>query len=98
MHMHSTVQGADFQNLGSRVRDPTCDVDAVGMGASSSELRTPCAAMSLRRRSHSQRLLGAGAPHMSCCSCPRLTGEPAYVSYGPAGHAEPQVRNITGQR
>ena len=64
--------------------EPTCDVDAVGMGASSSELRTPCAAMSLRRRSHSQRLLGAGAPHMSCCSCPRLTGDPAYVSYGPA--------------
>ena len=54
------------------------------MGASSSEFRTPCAAMSARRPSQSQRLLGSGTPHMSCCSCPRLTGDPAYVSYGPA--------------
>jgi len=68
-------------------RGRACEVDAVGMGASSSELRTPCAPMSARRRSQSQRLLGAGAPHMSCCSTPLLTGEPTYVSYGPAAHA-----------
>ena len=36
----------------------TCEVEAVGMGASNSELRTPCFITSARRASQSQRLEG----------------------------------------
>ena len=68
-------QGLGFKGLGL-----TCEVEAVGMGATSSELRTPWAAMSRRRPSQSHRVLGAFTPHMSCCSCPLLTGLPSYVS------------------
>ncbi len=54
------------------------------MGARSRELRTPWRAMSARRPSQSQRWEGSFTPHMSCCKMPRDTGQPAYVSYGPA--------------
>ena len=61
----------------------TCDVDAVGMGATNSEFRTPCCFMFARRLSQSQRDEGAFTPHMSCCKTPLLMGLPSYVSYGP---------------
>ena len=54
-----------------------CEVDAVGIGATSSELRSPCAAMSRRSAGQSQRSLGV-TPHMSGCSTPLLEGEPSY--------------------
>jgi hypothetical protein len=53
------------------------EVEAVGMGATRRELRTPCAAMAARRPAQSHRSEGAGAPHMSCWRTPLETGEPA---------------------
>ena len=58
-------------------------MEAVGIGATSSEFRTPWVAMSARSPSQSHRVLGAFTPHMSCCSTPLLTGLPWYVSYVP---------------
>lgn len=65
----------------------TCEVDAVGMGATSRELRRPCLAMLDRRPGQSHRSLGGLTPHRSCCSCPWLAGLPSYVSYVPV-HAD----------
>ncbi len=56
---------------------------AVGIGATSSELRTPCAAMSARSAAQSQRSDGV-TPHMSGWRTPLETGEPAYDEYGPS--------------
>ena len=54
----------------------TCDVEAVGMGATSSELRTPCCAMLclIPGQSH---LLDGVTPHISGCNTPLLTGLPS---------------------
>ena len=53
----------------------TCAVDAVGMGATSSELYKPWRAM--RARSAGQSHLADGVtPHRSGCSTPRLAGDP----------------------
>lgn len=56
-----------------------CAVDAVGIGAHSSELRSPCRAMRLRSSSQFQRLVGV-TPHMSNCSVPFEAGLPGYDS------------------
>ena len=58
-------------------------MDAVGIGASNRELRTPCFFTSLLRISHSQRLVGV-TPHMSNWKIPLDTGEPLMVWYGPS--------------
>merc|ERR1719174_2744127 len=50
-----------------------CAVDAVGIGARSSELRTPCVLILARSAAQSHRGEGV-TPHMSCCSTPLLTG------------------------
>src|ERR1051325_6846218 len=60
-----------------------CDVEAVGMGASNSELRTPYFFTSSFNTSHSQRLLGV-TPHISNWKIPSETGEPMKLSYGPS--------------
>jgi len=52
-----------------------CAVEAVGIGASSSELRTPCCAMRALTSAQSHLFDGV-TPHMSNCSTPLLTGEP----------------------
>eukprot|EP00961_Rhodomonas_salina_P190084 2564548-Rhodomonas_salina.5 len=57
----------------------TWEVLAVGMGARSSELRTPCAAISAFNAAQSQRGDGV-TPHMSYCRMPWLTGHPGYDS------------------
>ncbi len=57
----------------------TWAVEAVGMGASSSELRMPWVAMRARRPAQSRRS-DSGTPHMSGWRMPRDTGEPGYVS------------------
>ena len=57
-------------------------VDAVGIGATSSELRTPCSATEARNAVQSQRSVVV-TPHMSGCILPFDIGLPSYVSYGP---------------
>ncbi len=60
-----------------QVRVPlTCEVEAVGMGATSSELRTPCAAISRLSSAQSQRPEEGVTPHISYWRIPWLTGEP----------------------
>jgi len=60
-----------------------CEVEAVGIGAISRLLRTPCLAILERRPAQSQRSVGVTF-HMSNCRMPLLTGLPSYVSYGPS--------------
>jgi hypothetical protein len=57
-----------------------CDVDAVGIGANKSELRTPWTAIFARSAAQSQRSVGVTF-HMSNCSTPLLTGEPPFNLY-----------------
>ena len=71
--------------------DRTCEVEAVGMGATSREFLMPCWAILALRVSQSQRLLGAFTSHMSCWRMPLLTGLPSYVSYGPAQSSSDQL-------
>jgi hypothetical protein len=54
-----------------------CAVEAVGMGASSSELRRPCLTTRAFSASQSKRPEEGFTPHMSNCSTPLLAGEPA---------------------
>ena len=54
-------------------------VEAVGIGATSSEFRTPCSATSARSSAQFQRSVGV-TPHMSGWNTPLLTGEPAYLT------------------
>ena len=56
-----------------------CAVDAVGIGASSSELRSPCSAIFALSAAQSQRPVGV-TPHMSYCRMPFDAGEPGYDS------------------
>ena len=62
-----------------------CDVLAVGIGASSSELRMPQRAMSAFSVAQSQRPLSvlSATSHMSYCSRPSEAGEPTNVVYAP---------------
>ena len=57
------------------------------MGASSRLLRTPWRAMSLRRPSQSQRVLGGSTFHMSCCRMPLDTGDPIGEGGRGRGHS-----------
>ncbi len=57
---------------------PTCEVEAVGIGATSSELRTPCAAISRLSAAQSQSPDEGTTPHMSYWRIPWLTGEPCH--------------------
>lgn len=54
----------------------TWEVDAVGIGATSRELRTPCSATLCLIAGQSQRSEGVTS-HMSGCSTPLLTGLPS---------------------
>ncbi len=54
----------------------TCEVEAVGMGATSRELRTPCWATLCLTPGQSHRSEGV-TPHMSGCRTPLLTGLPS---------------------
>jgi hypothetical protein len=56
-----------------------CAVEAVGIGATSSELRTPCCAICARSPAQSWRADGV-TPHMSNWRTPLETGEPSYDS------------------
>src|SRR5260221_12121875 len=60
------------------------DVDAVGIGARRSELRTPYCLTSFFNFSQSQRPLSGVTPHMSNWKIPLETGDPLKVSYGPS--------------
>ena len=52
-------------------------VEAVGIGATSSEFRTPCLAMSARSESQSCMPEGCTPSHMSNCRTPLDTGLPS---------------------
>ena len=52
------------------------------------KFKSYCAIFSLRA-AQSHRSVGV-TPHISYCSCPLLTGEPSYVSYGPSSWASSQ--------
>ena len=64
-----------------------CAVEAVGIGANNSELRTPCSFTSSFKTSHSQRSVGATF-HKSNWNSPFETGDPLIVSYGPSTFAK----------
>src|ERR1700743_3716393 len=59
------------------------DVEAVGIGATRSELRRPCLAMSAVREAQSHRSVGVMF-HMSYCRMPSEAGDPLYEEYGPS--------------
>ena len=55
----------------------TWAVEAVGMGATSSELRRPAPPATAARRPAQSHRPDVAAPHMSGCSTPRLHTTPA---------------------
>lgn len=63
-----------------------CEVEAVGIGATRRELRTPCSLIWARRVVQSQRSVGT-RPQRSNWSLPCDMGEPSYVSYLPRSRA-----------
>lgn len=61
-----------------------CDVEAVGIGASKSELRMPCFCIRAFSFCQSQRPLFGSSPHMSNCKIPYEAGLPTKFLYGPS--------------
>ncbi|MNF98121.1 hypothetical protein D3C84_809720 [compost metagenome] len=66
-----------------------CEVEAVGIGATNNELRTPCSITSFLNEAQSQRPDNSSSfiPHILYWNSPLDIGEPSNVEYGPSSFA-----------